>query len=74
MAAKNTQTEAEPAAAKKKPATRRATTRRPAAPVISPEITEEMIAERAYHLYLSGGGRTDEENWHRAEAELRRGA
>ena len=35
------------------------------------EITNEMIAERAYHISQSGEGGTDEENWHRAEAELR---
>ena len=36
-----------------------------------PEITEAMIAERAYHIALSGDGTTDEENWLRAERELR---
>jgi hypothetical protein len=30
-----------------------------------------MIADRAYHIAQSGEGGTDEENWHRAEAELR---
>ena len=30
-----------------------------------------MIAERAYHISESGEGGSDEENWHRAEAELR---
>ena len=35
------------------------------------EVTYEMIAERAYHISQSGEGGTDEENWHRAEAELR---
>nr|WP_232006320.1 hypothetical protein [Mycobacterium sp. 852013-50091_SCH5140682] len=30
-----------------------------------------MIAERAYHISLSESRGTDEENWHRAEAELR---
>ena len=43
-----------------------ATEKRPA-----PEITQEMIAERAYHLSQSAEGSTDEENWHRAESELR---
>jgi DUF2934 family protein len=40
----------------------------------APEITQEMIAERAYHISQSGEGGTDEENWHRAEAELRQGS
>jgi hypothetical protein len=39
-----------------------------------PNFTHEMIAERAYHIFLSEIGGTAEENWHRAEAELRQGA
>ena len=39
-----------------------------------PDFTHEMIAERAYHISLSEVRGTDEENWHRAEAELRAGA
>ena len=54
----------------KKPTTPKATSKKAAAP----EITQEMIAERAYHISQSGEGGTDEENWHRAEAELRQGA
>lgn len=42
--------------------------------VAAPEITQEMIAERAYHISESGEGGTDEENWLRAEAELRQGS
>jgi hypothetical protein len=38
-----------------------------------PDFTHEMIAERAYHISLSEVRGTDEENWHRAEAELRQG-
>jgi len=38
-----------------------------------PMFSHEMIAERAYHISHSGEGGTDEENWHRAEAELRQG-
>jgi hypothetical protein len=34
-------------------------------------VTEEMIAERAYHISQSGEGSSDVENWLRAEAELR---
>jgi hypothetical protein len=66
MAAKEKKTEA--AAAPKKTATRRATTSK--AKAAAPEITYEMIAERAYHIAQSGESGTDEENWHRAEAEL----
>jgi hypothetical protein len=67
MAAKEKKTEAAP----KKTTTRRAPSKKAAA---ASEITEEMIAERAYHISQSGEGGTDEENWHRAEAELRSGA
>jgi len=51
-----------------KPAAKRTTTTRKAK---APEITDAMIAERAYHISISGEGTTDEENWLRAEAELR---
>ena len=67
MAAKETKTEA---VVTEKPITRGATSRKAAAP----EITQEMIAERAYHISQSGEGGTDQENWHRAEAELRQGS
>jgi hypothetical protein len=36
-----------------------------------PVVTEQMIAERAYYIALSGTGASDHENWLRAEAELR---
>jgi hypothetical protein len=61
MAAKETKTEA---VAAEKPTTRAA----------APEITQEMIAERAYHISQSGEGGTDEENWHQAEGELQLGS
>ena len=67
MAAKETKSEA---VVTEKPTTRGATSRTAAAP----EITQEMIAERAYHISQSGEGGTDQENWHRAEAELRQGS
>ena len=80
MAAKETKTEAattkkaaapeKEAVGTKKPTTPKATSKKAAAP----EITQEMIAERAYHISQSGEGGTDEENWQRAEAELRRDA
>ena len=63
MAPKETKPEA---AVTEKPTTRGTTSRKAAAP----EITQEMIAERAYHISQSGQGGT-EDNWHRAEAELR---
>jgi hypothetical protein len=67
MAAKETKTEA---VVTEKPTTPGATSREAAAP----EITQEMIAERAYHISHSGEGGTNEENWHQAEAELRQGS
>lgn len=36
-----------------------------------PEITQEMIARRAFELWLTNGSATPEENWTRAEQELR---
>ena len=66
MAAKESKTEA---VVTEEPTNGGATSRKAAAP----EFTQEMIAERAYHISQSGEGGTDEENWHRAEAELRAG-
>ena len=66
MAAKEKKPETT-ATAPKKTTARRTTTKKAA----TMEITDEMIAERAYHISQSGEGGTDEENWHRAEAELR---
>ena len=66
MAAKEKKTGG--AAAPKKTTTRRATSKTAAAQL---EVTNQMIAERAYHISQSGEGGTDEENWHRAEAELK---
>jgi hypothetical protein len=37
-------------------------------------ITYEMIAERAYYISISGTGGSEHDNWHRAEAELKREA
>jgi hypothetical protein len=36
------------------------------------EPTHDQIARRAYEISQSGDGGTDEENWTRAERELRR--
>jgi hypothetical protein len=35
------------------------------------EITHEQIARRAYEIFKSGTGGTPEDNWFRAERELR---
>jgi hypothetical protein len=35
------------------------------------EITHDLIAKRAYEIYLSGTGGSADENWARAERELR---
>jgi hypothetical protein len=37
----------------------------------STEVSQEAIARRARELSLSDEGATDEENWYRAERELR---
>lgn len=42
-----------------------------ATPAARKEITQEMIARRAYEIYLSGTGGSEIDNWHRAERELR---
>ena len=34
-------------------------------------LTHDRIAERAYHIAMSGNGGSDLDNWMRAEAELR---
>jgi hypothetical protein len=36
-----------------------------------PEITQDMIARRAFELWLTNGSMSPEENWARAEQELR---
>lgn len=36
-----------------------------------PDITQEMIARRAFELWLTNGSASPEENWSRAEQELR---
>ena len=65
MAAKEKKTET----TAKKTTTRRTTSSK-AKTATTSEITYEMIAERAYHIALSGEGGSDDENWLRAEAEL----
>jgi hypothetical protein len=37
------------------------------------EITNEMIATRAYYISISGQGGSEYDNWTRAEYELRNG-
>jgi hypothetical protein len=50
---------------------RSAATSAPAKPARPRSITHEMIAKRAYEIYVSGRGGTADENWRRAENELR---
>ena len=35
------------------------------------EVTFDMIAQRAYEIYCSGAGGSQDDNWLRAERELR---
>ncbi|HEX2971634.1 MAG TPA: DUF2934 domain-containing protein [Tepidisphaeraceae bacterium] len=42
----------------------------PKVPAVKKEITHEMIAKRAYEIWQSGTGRSEMENWLRAEREL----
>ena len=44
-----------------------------ATPTARREITQELIAERAYYISISGNGGSQDENWIRAERELRAG-
>lgn len=44
-----------------------------ATPVAKKEITHEMIAKRAYEIYLSGKGGSEVDNWLQAERELKAG-
>ena len=46
----------------------------PAAAKPAKEISYEQIARRAYEIWQSGTGGSQEENWFRAERELRQGA
>lgn len=34
-------------------------------------VTNQMIAERAYQIYLSGRGGSEQDNWFQAERELK---
>ena len=52
-----------------KPATRRTTSKK----TKELEITDAMIAERAYFIAQAGEGSDDVENWHRAKSELQNG-
>ena len=47
-----------------------------AAPKTTPakQITQAQIAERAYFISRSGTGGSEQDNWYRAERELRGGA
>ncbi len=38
-----------------------------------PEITNEMIAKRAFEIFASGKGGSEQDNWFAAERELRSG-
>jgi hypothetical protein len=74
-----------PAPFSKAPVTAAAPVKAPA-PVVSPvrnttipkaptpakrEITFDMIAKRAYEIHTSGSGGSQDDNWFRAERELR---
>lgn len=43
----------------------------PKSAAASSQITEEQIAARAYEIFLSDAGGSQDENWLRAERELR---
>jgi hypothetical protein len=43
----------------------------PRASSMKREITHEMIAKRAYEIFISGKGGTQIDNWLRAERELK---
>jgi hypothetical protein len=69
--------ESAPAKTKSTPVRNSAVPKVAAAPVVpakkSVEITQEMIAKRAYEIYAGGTGGSESDNWHRAERELRAG-
>jgi hypothetical protein len=35
------------------------------------EVTFDMISRRAYEIFISGTGGSEQDNWHRAERELK---
>jgi len=48
------------------------TTRSASSRSVTPrQVTQEQIARRAYEIFKSGTGGTPEDNWYRAERELR---
>ncbi len=63
------------ASVKSKPKTRTTAVRNTAVPRLKSqpkrEITHAEIAVRAYEIHLSGAGGSEQDNWHRAERELR---
>ncbi|HEY8666224.1 MAG TPA: DUF2934 domain-containing protein [Tepidisphaeraceae bacterium] len=40
-------------------------------PTARKDISREMIARRAFEIFASGKGGSQDDNWHRAERELR---
>ena len=46
-------------------------TGRSTSPATPPQVTHEQIARRAYEISRSANAGTPEENWYRAERELR---
>lgn len=48
------------------------TTRAASSRSVTPrQVTQEQVARRAFEIFKSGTGGTPEENWYRAERELR---
>jgi hypothetical protein len=42
-------------------------------PQVAKTVTNEMVAKRAYEIYISGKGGSQIDNWLRAEKELKSG-
>ena len=61
----------DPAAVQRPPQLLQPPARSQRLPNVSGEITHDMIANRAYEIYLSGAGGSEFDNWCRAERELR---
>jgi hypothetical protein len=66
----SSRTPAAPAKAPVVSPVRNTTVPKPQAPA-KKEITFDLIAKRAYEIHLSGNGGSQDDNWFRAERELR---
>ena len=71
--AKKARKAAPPAKVVKKSSPRNSPVPKAAIPLARREVTREMIAKRAYEIFVGGTGGDETHNWLRAERELKAG-